>query len=78
MPRQKRVDEAVAIYHVINRGTARQPIFLKHEDFEAFIRVLSEGLAKYLAELFSFSLMPNDLHLVLRPQKDGQMDKLLR
>jgi hypothetical protein len=36
MPRQKRVDEAGVIYHAINRGNARQAIFLKHEDCEAF------------------------------------------
>jgi putative transposase len=78
MPRQKRIDEAGAIYHVINRGNARQKIFLKHEDYEAFIGILSEGLEKYPVELFAFTLMPNHWHLVLRPSKDGQMGKLLR
>ena len=59
MPRQKRVDEAGVCYHAINRGNARQEIFHKPEDYEAFIRVLSQGLEKYAVELFSFSLMPN-------------------
>lgn len=78
MPRQKRVDEAGVCYHAINRGNARQEIFHKPEDYEAFIRVLAQGLEKYSVELFSFSLMPNHWHLVLRPQKDGQMGRLLR
>jgi len=34
MPRQKRIDEAGRIYHVLNRRNARQPIFLKPEDYE--------------------------------------------
>jgi len=59
-------------------GTARQKIFLKREDYEAFIRILSEGLEKYPVELFAFTLMPNHWHLVLRPSQDGQMGKLLR
>ena len=78
MPRQKRVDEAGGIYHALNRGNARQTIFHKDEDFEAFLRVLDDGLQKYPVELFSFCLMPNHWHLVLRPQEDGAMGKMLR
>ena len=78
MPRQKRVDEAGVCYHAINRGNARQEIFHKPQDYEAFLRVLSQRLEKYAVELFSFSLMPNHRHLVLRPQKNGQMGSLMR
>ena len=78
MPRQPRVDEAGMIYHALNRGNRRQTIFHKDEDYEAFIRVLAEGLAKYAVEIFAFTLMPNHWHLVLRPAKDGQMGAFLR
>ena len=43
----------------------------------SFIRVLAEGLQKYSVELFSFTLMPNHWHLVLRPVKDGQMGRFI-
>jgi putative transposase len=46
MPREKRIDEAGTIYHALNRGNARQTISHKHEDYEAFIRVLADGLEK--------------------------------
>ena len=78
MPRQKRVDEARMIYHAINRGNARNSIFHKSEDYDALLRVLAEGLEKYQVDLFSFVLMPNHWHLVLRPGRDGEMGKLLR
>lgn len=78
MPRQKRADEAGVIYHAINRGNARRTIFHKDEDYDAFLRVLAEGLAKYAVEVFSFTLMPNHWHLVLRPNQDGEMGRLLR
>lgn len=78
MPRQKRADEAGAIYHALNRGNRRQTIFQKAGDYEAFLRVLSQGLEKYPVELFSFVLMPNHWHLVLRPTQDGGMGRLLR
>lgn len=78
MPRQSRDDRAGQIYHALNRGNQRQTIFHKPEDYDAFVRVLAEGLQKYSVELFSFTLMPNHWHLVLRPVQDGQMGRLLR
>jgi putative transposase len=78
MPRQKRVDQAGSIYHALNRGNRRQTIFHKTEDYEAFLRVLGEGLERYPVELFSFTLMPNHWHIVLRPSENGQMGRLLR
>lgn len=78
MPRQKRADEAGVIYHALNRGNARQALFRKTEDYEAFLRTLGQGLERYPVELFSFTLMPNHWHLVLRPAEDGMMGRLLR
>ena len=73
MPSSKRADEAGGIYHALNRGNARREIFHKDADYEAFLRTLDEGLRRYPVQLFSFCLMPNHWHLVLRPQKDGAM-----
>ena len=78
MPRQRRADEAGAIYHAMNRGNRRQTIFHKHEDYEAFLRVLGEGIERYPVELYAYVLMPNHWHLVLRPSEDGGMGRLLR
>jgi putative transposase len=78
MPRQSRADEAGAIYHVLNRGNCRQKLFFKDDDYDAFLRVLAEGLEKYPLEVFCFTLMPNHWHLVVRPNKDGQMGRLFR
>ena len=78
MPRQKRADEAGSIYHPLNRGNARQSIFHRHEDYEAFLRVLREELSRYPVELFSFTLMLNHWHMVLWPAEDGQMGRMLR
>jgi len=78
MPRQKRADEAGSIYHAQNRGNARQTIFHKDEDYQAFLRVLGEGLERYPVELFSFTLMRNHWHMVLRPSETGLMGRMLR
>jgi len=77
MPRSKRADEAGAIYHTMNRGNLRADLFHKPADYDAFLRLLGEGLEKYPLEIFSIALMPNHWHLVVRPAKDGQMGRFL-
>ncbi len=67
MPRPPRADEARALYHPLNRGNARGTNFHKDEDYEAFERILAEGLERYHVRLFGYELMPNHRHLVLRP-----------
>ena len=78
MPRTPRADEAGGLYHALNRGNSRASIFRKEADYEAFERILSEGLARYPVQLFCYQLMPNHWHLVLRPTQDGEMSRFLR
>ena len=54
------------VYHVLNRGNGRMRIFHKGEDFEAFERVLSEGLQRYPVDLFTYCLMPNHDHAIVQ------------
>jgi putative transposase len=70
MPRTARSTEAGTIYHVLNRGNGRMRIFRKAGDYEAFERVLTEGLDRYAVEVLTYCLMPNHWHLVVRPKTD--------
>ena len=76
MPRPKRADEAGGIYHALNRGNAR--IFHKPEDYDAFERILAEGLKRYPCQMLAYQLMPNHWHFVLRSVDDGGMSNFLR
>lgn len=78
MGRPKRADEAGGIYHALNRGNARGAIFDKPDDFDAFERILAEGLLRYPCQILAYQLMPNHWHLVLRPTADGGMSDFLR
>ena len=77
MPRSLRSDYAGVIYHALNRGNARNPIFFKDDDYLAFERVVSEGLAKYPVDLISYQWMKNHWHLVLSPREDRAMSAFL-
>ncbi len=39
MPRKPRI-EAIGFHHIINRGVARENIFLKDDDFKKFLEIL--------------------------------------
>ena len=78
MPRPLRADESGGLYHTLNRGNARAAIFRKDADYEAFERILADGLARYDVQLYCYQLMPNHWHLVLRPNRDGEMGRFLR
>jgi putative transposase len=77
MPRSPRADEAGGLYHVLNRGNLRADIFKKEADYAAFERILFEGLELHDVELFSYQLMSNHYHLVLRPLVDGEMSRFM-
>ncbi len=52
-------------------------IFHKEGDYRAFLRVLAEGLERYPVEVFTFCLMPNHWHLVVRPGRDDALGRWL-
>ena len=46
MPRPKRKCAGGIVYHVLNRANGRLRIFKKQADFEAFERIIAEGLKR--------------------------------
>ncbi len=66
MPRPTRADETGGLYHAPNPGNLRADILRKEADFAAFEQILHEGLPRYQIQLFSYQLMSNPDHLVLR------------
>ena len=77
MPRPLRSDTAGGIYHALNRGNARNDIFFKEQDYEAFERVIKEGLQKYPVDLICYQWMKNHWHMVLSPREDKAMSAFL-
>jgi len=67
MARPLRPIEAGLIYHVINRGNNRQPVFQKKGDFEAFLKALAELKERKPFELYGYCLLNNHFHLLIRP-----------
>jgi len=65
MARKLRVEYPGAIYHVMNRGDRREPIFRDDKDRERFISTLGETCAKTGWQVHALCLMGNHFHLVV-------------
>src|SRR5580658_8120284 len=65
MPRKLRVQYEGAIYHLMNRGDRREPIFLDDEDRKMFLAALGQTCLKTGWQVHAYCLMPNHFHLVV-------------
>jgi hypothetical protein len=80
MPRQWRLQYPGALYHVMNRGDRREPIFADDRDRRCFLETLGEacqspeggnGLAPAAGDA-------EDLEMDRRPLADGRLDLALQ
>lgn len=65
MPRPLRIEYPGAIYHVMNRGDHREPIFRDDLDRGRFLATLGETCQKTHWEIQAYCLMLNHFHLVV-------------
>ena len=65
MARKLRVQYPGAIYHVLNRGDRREPIFRDDLDHRRFLVTLAEACAKTGWQVHAYCLMGNHFHLVV-------------
>ena len=63
MSRPLRIEFSGAVYHVMNRGSARQASFLDEQDYQAFLSTLGEAHQLWAIEVFSYCLMRNHYHV---------------
>ncbi len=78
MPRHARQAPGGLVYHALNRGVARLPLFEKPADYAAFERVLAETLDHCSMRILAYTLMPNHWHFVLWPHHDGDLTAFCR
>jgi REP element-mobilizing transposase RayT len=67
MGRHPRIHFPGAIFHAMARGNAKQNIFLSREDWECFLRFLTELKTERPFKLYAYCLMSNHLHLLIEP-----------
>jgi REP-associated tyrosine transposase len=78
MPRVARSLIDNEIYHVLNRGNAKQTVFDNDTDYAEFIKLLSLAKAEHPISILGYSLMPNHFHLVVRPSRAESLSWFMR
>jgi putative transposase len=73
MPRTARAARGGWCYHIVSRGNRRADVFHASCDFLAFEGLIVEAQSRAGVDLLAACLMPNHIHLIVRPLEDGDM-----
>src|ERR1700677_508374 len=60
-------------HHVTQRGNRREAIFFEDGDQAIYCDIVAEQLRKSDVEVWAHCLMPNHVHLILKPREAGGM-----
>ena len=60
-------------HHVTQRGNRREAIFFEDGDHEVYLDLLAEQTLKAGVAVWAYCLMPNHVHLILRPAHSGDL-----
>ena len=78
MPRSARKKSRSGVYHIMLRGVNRQTIFEDDEDKSKFLETLKKykDISKY--HLYSYCLMDNHVHLLVRESEETISEAIKR
>ena len=76
--RQKRQLKEDATYHVTARINRGQFIFNEAPMRTLFLDYIKKVKEKYPLAIYNFCIMGNHIHLVIRPDKDSSLSKIMQ
>ena len=65
-------------FHALNRGNNRAAVFHDDADRLAFLDALAKAKARYPFRLYAYCLMTNHVHLVLRPDPNQSISRIMQ
>ena len=78
MPRQARLDAPGTLHHVIIRGIEKRKIVDNDEDRKLFVDLMGSLAEETGTEIYSWALMTNHAHVLLRSGLGGGLPKYMR
>lgn len=78
MPRRARTYLPGLPCHVTQRGNNRQPCFFDSTDRDLYLELLAGCARRYDVAVHAFVLMTNHVHLLLTPQAEDGISRLMR
>ncbi len=77
MSRTARKKSDSGVYHVVLRDINKQTIFYDDEDREVFLNRIKQAKVKHRFNLYSFCLMGNHVHLLIR-EKEATIGRIMQ
>lgn len=72
MARQARIVLSNTLHHITQRGNRGDNVFLQKADYKTYLDLLIEQCARFNVAIYSYCLLPNQVHLISEP-KDAPM-----
>ena len=65
-------------HHIVQRGNNKEKVFRDVKDFEKYLSLLSRYSEEKSVSILAYCLMPNHVHLLVRPSEDGGLPKMMQ
>lgn len=78
VPRPPRYIFAGEYYHVLNRANRKAEVFHGQADYLAFLNLMASAQEHVEVSILAACLMPNHFHLVLRPERNGDITRWMK
>jgi putative transposase len=78
MPRIARTVVPGFPHHVVQRGNNRGEVFFNDEDRAVYLFLLKTYSVKWKSSILCYCLMPNHVHLLIRPSSEGSLQKMMQ
>jgi putative transposase len=78
MPRIARIVGIGYLHHVVQRGNNKEKVFLDKEDHEKYLSLLEHYSKEKEAVILAYCLMPNHVHLLIRPLEEETLSKMMQ
>ena len=72
----RKIKKAYLISHITQRAAGKEPLFIEVSDYLFMIWLLKKLSESHSIEFLAFCLMPNHVHLLLRPEEENLYDAM--
>lgn len=77
MARQARIVIPNTAHHITQRGNRGEHVFLEKSDYQTYLDILTEQCKRFDTAIYSYCLLPNQIHLIVEPQKPELMARAI-
>ncbi|MEF9475966.1 MAG: transposase [Candidatus Mariimomonas ferrooxydans] len=78
MPRIARMIAVDYPHHVVQAGNNRNKVFFDEKDMLVYLGLLKKYTEKWVCPVLAYCVMPDHVHLLVKPREDNSLSKQCR